>query len=55
MAQAPVRIAHPLTPLSIDELDEAVAILRGQSPAGDWDDRRFRFVEVGLVTTIWQP
>ena len=48
MAQAPVRIAHPLQPLSIDELGEAVAILRAQSPAGDWDDRRYRFVEVAL-------
>lgn len=48
MAQAPVRFAHPLAPLSIDELGEAVAILRAQSPAGAWDDRRFRFVEVAL-------
>src|SRR3982750_664894 len=48
MAQAPVRIAHPLEPLSIDELGEAVAILRAQSPGGEWDDRRFRFVEVAL-------
>src|SRR5690349_1703839 len=48
MAQAPVRTTHPLEPLSLEELAEAVAILRTQSPAGDWDERRFRFVEVAL-------
>jgi primary-amine oxidase len=48
MAQAPARTRHPLEPLSIDELREAVAILLAGAPNGDWDDRRFRFVEVAL-------
>src|SRR5262245_45502860 len=48
MAQAPTRTYYPLEPLSLDELGEAVAILRAQSPGGAWDDSRFRFVEVAL-------
>ena len=48
MAQAPTRTRHPLEPLSVDELAEAVAILRAGVPGGVWDDRRFRFVEVAL-------
>ncbi|MFN8594471.1 MAG: primary-amine oxidase [Thermomicrobiales bacterium] len=48
MAQAPTRTRHPLAPLDRDELTEAVAILRGATPEGAWDDRRFRFVEVAL-------
>jgi primary-amine oxidase len=48
MAQAPVRTGHPLQPLSVDELAEAVAILRAGVPGGEWDERRFRFVEVAL-------
>jgi primary-amine oxidase len=37
-----------LEPLSVDELGEAVAILRAGVPTGAWDERRFRFVEVAL-------
>src|SRR5918998_3878502 len=48
MAQAPTRTRHPLEPLTVDELSEAVAILRAGVPGGVWDDRRFRFVEVAL-------
>ena len=48
MAQALTRTRHPLEPLSVDELAEAVAILRAGVPGGVWDDRRFRFVEVAL-------
>ena len=48
MAQAPTLTRHPLEPLSVDELAEAVAILRAGVPGGVWDDRRFRFVEVAL-------
>ena len=48
MAQAVTRTQHPLQPLSVDELAEAVAILRAGVPGGAWDDRRFRFVEVAL-------
>jgi primary-amine oxidase len=48
MAQAITRTSHPLQPLSQDELAEAVAILRADTPAGEWDERRFRFVEVSL-------
>jgi primary-amine oxidase len=48
MAQAPTRTRHPLEPLSVDELSEAVAILRAGVPGGIWDDHRFRFVEVAL-------
>ena len=48
MAQAPVRTRHSLEPLSVDELAEAVAILRAGAPGDAWDDRRFRFVEVAL-------
>jgi primary-amine oxidase len=48
MAQSITRTTHPLQPLSVDELAEAVAILRGGTPAGEWDERRFRFVEVAL-------
>ncbi len=48
MAQAPARARHLLEPLSIDELAEAVAILRAGAPNGSWDERRFRFVEVAL-------
>jgi primary-amine oxidase len=47
MAQSAVRARHPLEPLSVDELAEAVAILRAASPE-PWDDRRFRFLEVAL-------
>jgi primary-amine oxidase len=48
MAQAMTKTRHPLQPLSVDELDEAVAILRAGVAGGVWDDRRFRFVEVAL-------
>jgi primary-amine oxidase len=48
MAQAITRTAHPLQPLSADELGEAVAVLRAGTPAGEWDEQRFRFVEVAL-------
>ncbi len=48
MAQAPTRTRHPLEPLSVDELEAAVAILRAGVLGGVWDDRRFRFVEVAL-------
>jgi len=48
MAQAPTRTRHPLEPLSVEELEEAVAVLRAGVPGGVWDDRRFRFVEVAL-------
>ena len=48
MAQAPTRTRHPLEPLSVDELAEAVAILCAGVSGGVWDDRRFRFVEVAL-------
>src|SRR5918993_5335470 len=48
MAQAITKTLHPLEPLSVDELAEAVAILRAGVPGGAWDDRRFRFVEVAL-------
>jgi primary-amine oxidase len=48
MAQAMTKTRHPLQPLSVDELAEAVAILRAGVPVGCWDDRRFRFVEVAL-------
>jgi primary-amine oxidase len=48
MAQAITRTSHPLQPLSRDELAEAVAILRAGTPTGEWDERRFRFVEVSL-------
>src|SRR5688572_31383377 len=48
MAQAPTLTRHPLEPLSVDELEAAVAILRSDLPGGVWDDRRFRFVEVAL-------
>ena len=48
MAQAPTRTRHPLEPLLADELAEAVAILRSAAPDGEWDDRRYRFVEVAL-------
>jgi Cu2+-containing amine oxidase len=47
MAQAPTRTKHLLQPLSVDELSEAVAILRDGVP-GEWDARRYRFVEVAL-------
>ena len=48
MAQAMTKTRHPLEPLSVDELTEAVAILRAGVPGGVWDERRFRFVEVAL-------
>src|SRR5918997_3198266 len=48
MAQAPTRTRHPLEPLSVDELEEAVPVPRAGVPGGVWDDRRFRFVEVAL-------
>ncbi|CAA9581035.1 MAG: Monoamine oxidase [uncultured Thermomicrobiales bacterium] len=48
MALAATRTRHPLEPLSVDELAEAVAVLRSGSPAGPWDGRRFRFVDVAL-------
>ncbi len=48
MAQAPTRTRHPLEPLSVDELEEAVVILRAAVPGGAWDEQRFRFVEVAL-------
>jgi primary-amine oxidase len=48
MAQVVSRATHPLDTLSVDELGEAVAILRANPPDGEWDDRRFRFVEVAL-------
>ncbi len=48
MAQAPARTRHPLEPLSVDEIAEAVAILRAGAQVERWDDRRFRFVEVAL-------
>src|SRR5215217_6937099 len=48
MAQAMTQTRHPLEPLSVDELEEAVAILRDRVPGGVWDERRFRFVEVAL-------
>jgi primary-amine oxidase len=48
MAQAPTRTRHYLEPLSVDELADAVAILRANAPGGVWDERRFRFVEVAL-------
>ncbi|HEX5991529.1 MAG TPA: hypothetical protein VFY70_03105, partial [Thermomicrobiales bacterium] len=48
MVQAITKIRHPLEPLSVGELSEAVAILRAGVPGGVWDDRRFRFVEVAL-------
>ncbi|HET7055396.1 MAG TPA: primary-amine oxidase [Thermomicrobiales bacterium] len=48
MAQAVTRTRYPLEPLSVDELAEAVAILRTGAPDGPWDDRRYRFVEVAL-------
>ncbi|MBA3415340.1 MAG: tyramine oxidase, partial [Chloroflexia bacterium] len=38
-----------MEPLSVDELGEAVAILRAASMAGPWDERRFRFVDVALL------
>jgi primary-amine oxidase len=47
MAQAPTRMKHLLQPLSVDELAEAVAILRAGVP-GEWDAQRYRFVEVAL-------
>jgi primary-amine oxidase len=48
MAQAITRTRHPLQPLSVEELERAVAILRASVPGGEWDVRRFRFVEVAL-------
>ncbi|MCD6030999.1 MAG: Copper amine oxidase, domain, partial [Thermomicrobiales bacterium] len=48
MAQAPTQTRHPLEPLAVDEIAEAVAILRAGAPVESWDDRRFRFVEVAL-------
>src|SRR3954453_15154929 len=48
MAQAMTKKRNPLEPLSVDELEEAVAFLRAGVPGGVWDDRRFRFVEVAL-------
>ena len=48
MAQAPTRTRHPLEPLTADELAAAVAILRAGAPVDEWDERRFRFVEVAL-------
>ena len=48
MAQAPTRTRHPLEPLSVEEIAETVAILRAEAPGGEWDQRRFRFVEVAL-------
>jgi len=48
MAQAPARTRHLLEPLAVDELAEAVAILRAGAPGGSWDERRYRFVEVAL-------
>lgn len=48
MVEAPTRTRHPLEPLSVDEIAEAVAILRGGAPVERWEDRRFRFVEVAL-------
>src|SRR5687768_409872 len=48
MAQAITKTTHPLEPLSVDELTEAVAILRAGVPGGTWDERRLRFVEVAL-------
>src|SRR5918999_5961615 len=48
MAQAMTKTRHPLQPLSVDELEEAVVVLRAGVPGGVWDDRRFRFVEVAL-------
>lgn len=48
MAQAITKTAHPLQPLSVEELAEAVAILRRGTPAGEWDGQRFRFSEVAL-------
>lgn len=48
MAQAVTRTAHPLQPLTVNELAEAVAILQREAPAGGWDTQRYRFVEVAL-------
>ena len=48
MAQAITKTRHPLESLGVDELAEAVAVLRAGVPGGVWDDRRFRFVEVAL-------
>jgi primary-amine oxidase len=48
MTQAPTQTRHPLEPLAVDEIAEAVAILRAGAPVEIWDDRRFRFVEVSL-------
>lgn len=48
MAQTMTKTGHPLAPLSVEELAEAVAILRQGSTQGAWDERRFRFVEVAL-------
>src|SRR5919112_4987340 len=48
MAQAITNTRHPLAPLAVDELAEAVAVLRAGVPGGVWDDRRLRFVEVAL-------
>ena len=48
MAQVITRTRHPLQPLSVEELARAVANLRAGVPGGEWDERRFRFVEVAL-------
>src|SRR5215212_5508572 len=48
MAQAITKTRHPLEPLAVDELAEAVAVLRAGVPGGVWDDRRLRFVEVAM-------
>lgn len=48
MAQAVTRTTHPLQPLSLEELAEAVAILQQGTPVGGWDGERYRFVEVAL-------
>src|SRR5688500_8600448 len=47
MAQVLTQTRHPLEPLSVDELAEAVILLRAGAP-GTRDDRRFRLVEVAL-------
>ncbi|MEA2514463.1 MAG: primary-amine oxidase, partial [Thermomicrobiales bacterium] len=44
MAETLTRVAHALQPLSVEELAEAVAILRGERGV----DERFRFVQIAL-------
>src|SRR3712207_3427819 len=44
MAQAPTRTRHALEPLSVEEIETAVAILRAERGV----DERYRFVQIAL-------